>query len=525
MRTFNAIAANALKVAIAAWVLLGFAALFLMTLGTDEAWVLNGLRSLLHPPVQNLSTELIVTSGGVFALLNLAVEWMVGSHIWIHRLLSFLALGGVFALVLRRLRMKGRPSTVQWLTLTPLVALPGTIEVGTAALGTSIGLFLMMASMIVWTAAELPLRKRVVYGGLLFGLAAASRFDLVLFGAAVFLVSCICRASETRVNFRFSFPAFTFICIGMGVFFLNQWIMRQPVNAMAVANIGAATGLNGWSFDYPKLLNQWMTLSTYSPLALLALLLMGGFWLPPAPVTSFYPDVPRFETLLAVTGIVLLAAWLFRAPIAHLRYAFPALFCFATLGAIALQRLAVHAIFDNSERRWLMCQFLGLALLVGSIGNTTRSLVMSDSDYASWEWTHEMPYDYFRRFEAQQQQTEIAAFLRSELSPDARVYSHVPYALRYLAKRPIVAIDLLQETDPKVIWDNRYLVLTPATGTYFYLNNTAANWLGENAKLIKQFGRYSVYQLPVGSDLDLEVIKLRRSNYEKHPGSSRWFGR
>ena len=523
--TSNAIIAGALKLAFSIWVLLAVAALFVMSLGTDEAWVLNGLRSVLHPQVQNLSTELIVTSGGVFALLNLAVEWAFGSQLWLHRSLSLLGLSGVVALVLHHLRVTRPPLAVQLLAITPLLAVPGTIEVGTAALGTLIGLFLMVASMFVWTAPAISLAKRIIFGGLLFGLAAASRFDLVLFGFAVLLSSCVSFETDSRLKLRISLPAIAFLGIGMSVFFLNQWIMSQPANGIVTADIGAATGLGGRKFDYPKLLNNWLTLSTFFPVSLVALSLLSAFWLSPEVRKSTQSGVPRLGTLLAVTGLVLLVAWLFRAPIAHLRYVFPALFCFAFLGAIGLQRIAAQALSDGQHRHWLFCQCLGLTLMLGSIGNTTRSLVMSDSDYASWEWTHEMPYDYFRRFEAQHHQREVAAFLQAELPKDARVYSYVPYALRYLTERPVVAIDLLQKADPIIQYKNRYLVLTPAIGTYFYLNSAASNWILENAKLTKQIGRFSIYQLKDGNDADLEALQLRRTNYDKHPNSALWFGR
>ena len=520
----NLLASRALALAISIWVLLAVAAIFVMTLGTDEAWVLNGLRSALRPQVQNLSTELIVTSGGVFALLNLAVEWTAGSQVWLHRLCSLLALGMAFALILRRVRTSGTPSLVQWLSVTPLMAVPGAIEVGTAALGTSVGLMLMVASMLVWSAPSLGLAKRVIYGGLLFGLAAASRFDLALFGFAVLLVSCVHHRSDGRIEVRLNLPAWAFVGIGMSVFLLNQWVMSQPANAMLAENIGASTGLGGWALNYPKLLNHWSILNTHTPLSLLALMLLSAFWLAPAGGHTKFRDIPRFESLLAVTGLVLLAGWLFRAPIAHLRYAFPALFCFAALGAVGLQRFAIQSFANGTGRQWLLCQCLGLVFVIGSIGTTTRSLVMSDSDYASWEWTHEMPYDYFRRFEARQHQGKVAVFLRDQLAPDARLYSYVPYALRYLTERPMVAVDGPQQLDLATQYPNRYLVLTPAVGTYFYMNPKTADWLQANAQLVKQIGRYSVYQLPAGSDVDLENMQLRRTNYEKHPGSSPWFG-
>ena len=45
--TGTATLAAALRTSVVVWALLAVAAVFVMTLGTDEAWVLNGLRSVL----------------------------------------------------------------------------------------------------------------------------------------------------------------------------------------------------------------------------------------------------------------------------------------------------------------------------------------------------------------------------------------------------------------------------------------------------------------------------------------------
>ncbi len=523
--TLSAAVAAALRVGIVVWALLAIAAVFVMTLGTDEAWVLNGLRSVLQPRVEHLSTELIVTSGGPFALVNLMLEWAAGSSVWLHRVVSLCCLALAFALVLRLGGQVGTPGAARWAMLAPLVAVPGAAEVGTAALGTSMGLFLLLAALAVWASPRAALLWRVFGGGVLYGLAAAARFDLVLVGPAVLLASSVRLTGERRVELRLNLGAWTFVAIGMALFLLNQWLMSLPANAMAGTEVSASTGLDPWSLNYPKQLNQWFTLTTLAPLAWLAVMAVSAFWWPQASTAAKPSDAPRFETLLAMAGAVLLAAWLVRAPIPHLRYAFPALFCFAALAAFGLRELLVRALHSGSMRHVLLCHCLALAFVAGSIGTTTRSLVMSDSDYASWEWTHEMPFDYFRRFEARQHQRDAVAFLRDQLPADVRLYSYVPYALRYLTSRPVVAIDRAPAPDAGVTHAQRYLVLTPANGTYFSMQPESAMWILAQAPLVKQIGRYSIYRLPAGTDADLSHLKLSRSSYDGHPGSVAWFGR
>ena len=279
LRAANTIAGSALKLLVVLWALLAVAAVFVMTLGTDEAWVLNGLRSVLRPQVPDLSTEVVSTSGGAFALVNLGIEQLAGSKVWSHRLVSLLCLGLSFALVLKRRAGKETPASIDWLMLAPLIAIPGAIEVGTAALGTSVGLFLMLAAMHVWTAQSASLGVRVVSGGLLYGLAAASRFDLVLFGPAVLMASCLRVAPSGRLDVRLNPPAWAFVLIGGAVFLLNQWLMSLPADAISAEKFGASTGLGGWALNYPKLLNHWATLTTFAPFSLFALMAVSAFLL------------------------------------------------------------------------------------------------------------------------------------------------------------------------------------------------------------------------------------------------------
>ena len=226
-----------------------------------------------------------------------------------------------------------------------------------------------------------------------------------------------------------------------------------------------------------------------------------------------------------MTGLVLLAGWMFRAPIPHLRYAFPALFCFAVLGSLALMGLAIRAAKENEARHTLLCMCIGLVCAAGGISTTVRSLVMADSDVASWEWSNEAPLDYFRRFDARAHQSQTVEFLKQELPANARIYSYVPYIYRYLANRPVVAIDDRKSHQTGLVHQDRFLLLTPAVGTYLFMPPKTALWIENNATLIRQIGRYSIYRLPPGTDSDLDQLVLARTNYQRHPSSNKWFGR
>jgi hypothetical protein len=507
---------------------LALAAVFMLSLGTDEAWVLNGLRSLLHPVVPQLSTELIATSGGPFALINIGVEAWLGSSVWAHRMVSVAAMIGICMLLLRYGRKTGTRPELRWLGLAVLTSVPGLAEVGTAALGTSVGLFLMISSMLVWCSGSGSAAVRAVLGGLLYGLASSSRFDLVMLGPAVLLAASVRWGGPKGLRVGIDLPAIAFAALGIAVFLVNLWIISLAPVAMANADVTRVTGVSGWSLHFTKLLNHWTVLSGLVSPALIAIMAIGGIWAARANPAAGDDERPvSFETLLVVTGLILLAAWMLRAPIPHLRYALPGLFCLAAAGALALQRLASGYLESGAGMRLLACQCLCLACAIGSVASLARSVALSDSDYLSWEWSHEMAHDYFQRFESVADQRRVAAFIRDRTEADARLYSLLPYALRYMSNRPVVDISQLdsQASTSQVRYARRYVVLTPTIGTYLYLRPESAIWIEQNTRLVTQFGRYSIYELDAGTDMDLLNIKTDRNIYRGHPESKPWFGR
>jgi hypothetical protein len=518
-----------LRVLLILWGLMCIAALWIMNLGTDEAWALNGLRSLLRPTVPDLTSELIPTNGGLFALMNIGIEATLGSRLWAHRLVSLLALALACCVVLRQVRTARDQRQARWIGLAVLVSVPGLAEVGTAALGTAVGLALMLTSMVLWTSPKHTVTTRAIGGGVLYGLAAASRFDLVLFGVAIMLCAFFRPVQSGRVQFRLDGWATLFVTIGISIFLVNQWLMGLSAQAMNQDELSVATGLSGgFSFNYPKLLNHWHVLLGFAPPVLLVAMMLSSLRGNEAigePVTA--KTSVTIDGLLIVTGIVLLLAWLFRAPIPHLRYALPGLFCFAAVGSMGLQRCVVNCISKGNLHHLLICQCIGLACVFGAIPSLARSLIMSDSDNASWEWTHETSLDYFRRFDARQDQLKLVQYLQDEARADARVYSVLPFALRYLSEKPVVDLTRPSADAEEAVLPlgKRLLVLGPAVGTYFHLHTESATWLMLNATLETQIGRYSVYLLPSGMDRDLQNLKFSRSNYRAHPGSQPWFGR
>jgi hypothetical protein len=512
-----------LQIAVWLWVASAVGAVFLTTLGTDEAWVLSGLRSYLRPPVLDLSTPPVSTSGGVFAIANIALEAAFGSSVAVHRLFSLACLVALVVAVALAGRGGGR-RRFELLAIAPLLAVPGTAEVGTTALGTSAALLLAVLATAVWCRAPAPGPGRAVAAGLLFGLAAATRFDLVLFAPALLLVSGIVPGPDGRLRLVFPWAALLATAVGGAVFLANQVLMTRAAHAVLAAQLDAAhlasvAGVQGSLLDYPRLLNRLAIAIGLASPGLLVLAASLAFW---SPEDAHDGSLRRAAILLVTLGAATWAAWVLRAPIPHLRYLWPSLALFAVAGGLGLP--AIHRTVAARGDAWkgAALYLIALGLVLGGIGGTFRSLVAADSDATSWEWSRETGMEYFRRFEAAPDQRAAAAFVRTGIPADATVLSYVPFPLRYLAERPIA--DVLSGAPP-ALGGETYLVLTPMVGSYLYLRPEAWAWIAEHGILVAQFGRYSVYRLPGGPPGDASLLALPRTNYERHPSSRFWFGR
>ena len=424
---------------------------------------------------------------------------------------------------------------------------------GATALGTTTGVLLLVGAATLWFRPGAPGAKRVVFCGVLFGLAAGSRFDLCLFAPAFLLISCFDRNSSGRISLRFPIQEMAVAILALGIFVANVVLLPSLTpDAVTTANLARLMEGTGTTspiafLDYPRQLNKVLIGQSFAPLVLLILASLLPFWNQGAGSVGKTP-VSRFQLFLLAAGWTFWCGWFFQAPIPHLRYAWPALVCFAILAGHGLASLYRNAQAANKPLHALGLLTIAAALVLGGTLGTFRSVVMGESNYISWEWSREMPADYFRRFQHLKDQRDTMDFLR-QLPEDATIICFdVPYTYRYLTHRPIIAmkeyrtapkkqetVALLQQAarpgrlpvpptielqhdEPVVV----YLVMPPAIGTYLQLPREGFQWVGSNGDLAAQFGRYSVYELRTPLPRDVEFLRPIRLNYRGHPKSIPW---
>jgi hypothetical protein len=513
-----------------AWALAAVACVFLISLGTDEAWVLNGLRSALRRPIADQSSEIAGANAGLFAVANLAIEWALGNRVWAHRLFSLACLAGILALAYLRGARRGGGATSGLIAIAPLATLPGTAEIGTVALGHACAVLLFVAAAWEWTRRPAPGLGRAVWCGVLLGLGAGSRLEMMLTLPAFCVATCVV-FDDSRLRLRMPSRAlWVALVVAAVVLMLDLALVRLGTQADIprddVARFWQAKGVGSplqKLINYPSLLNKLLIGLSFMPLFALVLAAIVPFWKP------WSDDAPgedlRFEWMLVVAGCVLWLGWFIAAPIPHLRYLWPSLACLAIAAGSGLA--AWHARLHGPKAMTL--RLLAACLALGGVLGTARSLVMGEHDYMSWEWSREMGADYYRRFQANKDQAAAALYLHNA-APDYRVVYTFgpPYILRYLADRPVIDLGAAARGEPgaALVPDRPCLVIfSPAVGAYFYMRPAAYEWFANNGHPVREFGRYAFLRLDARWPDDPSFLAPVRSNYESHPNAAPWFGR
>ena len=526
------------------WGALAIVCVFGLGLGTDEAWVLNGFRSALEPPRDGVSSVLAGASGGLFAIVNLALEWLAGNRVWVHRLFSLACLFGMIAVVAARGRVVGGQSRgVAVLAIAPLLAVPGLAEIGTLAIGHSTALSLYFLFAWIWTGSRSIGMARQVVCGVLLGLAAASRLELALaFPAVVIAASSIPAAGRIRLRWP-GWDTTVILVVAVSVLAASMFLMVkgiQPgIERQDAASYVSSKGvpIDIWIFfDYPTRLNRFVISQGFGPFVLLAAASLVPFAMArrehdAVDESGDAPASPRFEWLMIVTGWILWAGWLILAPIGHLRYLVPALSCFAAAAGSGLVWLATRRAPDRQPSgRSMACLVLAIGLVLGGIGGTFRGVVLGDHDYLSWEWSREMTVDYFRRFQALQDQWAAVDYVKA-LPDNTVAYTYgPPFILRYLADRPVedlndeIRLNALRG-EKTTLKSPAVLILPPMIGMYATLSPKAQEWIRTRTRFDQEHGRWSFYTVNEPWPEDPTFLACARTPYVGHPSSTPWFGR
>jgi len=489
-----------------------FLSVFLLSLGYDEAWILGSVHNLFSEG--NYSQDSLwgpTTTGGLYTLVEGVLYLCFGNNLWISRLFPLLCLLLLFQAVWTETRSLVQSRQAALVALCVVVAVPGTLTIAVQAYGVVPATLLLFYGARLWQwAFERNSWRMAVAAGFLFGLAAATRLNFLVIVLAIG-VCLLLRPRDLLKNWRLPLLVLVFTGSVFASCFLtlNLFVSGEAFGPFRLAALSSGF-LSSQPVNFALLLNKWELSYRLMPLPLWVAGSLAVHW--SAKRTRVCSM--QLELLIAFAWALWLV-WMIKAPIAHLRYVWPALFLFAMFAGISLAQL-----FDWAGREKLQHVRIGLlvtsvAFLVWTGGITLRQWILGDTNLLSWEYAGQMQLESYLSPKNSQDQRRVLEYLETQVKGDEWIgVVGASLELGFLSDKKIIPVSrVLDNTVQVSLPPPKFLILTPFIGRYTHLSSYAAHWIEENCELDKQDGRYVIYRLKPGVVLDPVLLKIDRRPY------------
>ena len=458
---------------IAAFLFLFAAAARLLTLETDEAWILLSTAHAFGVPVPATSAlgSPTVTTGGLHLLIHGLIAFAT-MDVLVHRLVSVLAAAGLLWLGYRIFRATGSRAALAAAGAALFAAVPGFLLQAGLATGEVIATALLIVAAVHWIWRGAGSLQAAIVTGMLLGAAIATRVNLAAAAFALIAYVLLTRPQNEQVIRR----AITAVVVGMvvAVAWVIAYYKAGEVEAAGGdrSYIGVATGLDG-AKTLQKMLQSVEIANQHLPLLLVVAI--AGAWLIGISKGSGSKPAERSSDLaglLLFMGLAMLAAWILIAPIPHLRYLWPAIACIWLAGVLLLlnhwaqaqraaPRLALHGLVIAACIYSLMVGLNALAdgeslsVAYQAVGNSPRVALQPG-----------------QRFRAAADQRLLADFVASRPA-SASFYAfvpHVSYPIVYLSGRKLEPLSQLGSGG------ERYLLISPGDYRVWHPGPPTSAW-------------------------------------------------
>ena len=484
--------------------------IFLLTAGTDECWIIRGARGLAEHGRFGAGSVFACahSTGGVHTFCSAVLHWLGSGRLEVIRLLGPLALAGLLAIILRSTaQLSGRRDATRWAAASAVLAVHGTFMLGSQAYGEVLATALIFGGVSLWAREFKKPWHRCLVVGLVMGMGCAVRPNCLPALAALPIGALLNHENRLR-EFKRGIVAGL---IGALAFWI-QWrvLLANSVDPeRALENVDSYGIVGFWTvpigFFIPLRLHYFMTSQDHLSLFVLIALSVAWAWARVRAADSRSGDV------ILVFAWLLWAAWVFQAPVAHLRYLWPALVAFLVVGTQAMI-VAVVSAPPRVAPAWRRALWLVAAgFVVSGYLDGARTYLFGESDVLSFEWQrasrHSTQYGPFKH--VQHQRSIVKRLMKIPAEQEVATVTK-DTAMSFLTRRPIARVRDYYDLGgrwtvrpPKGIVEGkkpRWIVITPGVNRHpaMYLSSKAYEWFDKNTRLSDRFGPYLLYEV-VGS--------------------------
>lgn len=376
---FTRVHVAAIAALVAGWI----AASIRLTVEPDEAWVLLSTAETWGVRVpESIATGIpTITTGGLH-LITHGILALLSLDIFAHRMITIAASMALLLLSFRIFRAAGNDHSLALAGTVLMAATPGILLQASLALGEVMAFALLLASAAHWTWRGRNSASAALITGLLFGLASATRINLlVALGAFPLFVTVFYRGDWAKMRHAIVVLVVAVLANGTITAF-HYWLGGGGLGEREATQLGAATGAST-VLDLPRLLETFEVANQYFPLLLVAAIALAWWVRHTGARREGSACGSDLAALLIAMGGAMWLVWVVRAPIPHLRYLWPAIACLWTGGILVLLDWWRG---QQKRRTRTMLHLLVVLAFFGSFISNTKALLVADSVILSYQF-------------------------------------------------------------------------------------------------------------------------------------------